>query len=411
MFKSFGLFFIFAAATCGQWGTIITAETLTSAPQPEMDATSDTGDLDEMMDRVIGTNAMEMVFEEYGLKSAARGKPRFPMKLGVGGGFKRNLLLSAYQIEDSPFTSLNFDFQTAGTFTEENDYLIHGMIEDFYYSQLNDGDFERGILIEGAWKRKVSETSTFGLRAVCFQFRYFEEDYERSGTEIPSLGRKACELGPSFEHSLQQDLVWRAGVYYKHDGYQDTDDSYSRIGINGEIEKEYWAGSRFRGGLRYEEDQYEEKSLKDGFGKLVPNTTMQIRNFEASLANDHAFGIGRNIRNLLELRWLISRDNGPGYYDLDQIQMDDILALRAGSWRFRLEVGVSYQDYRKRIVADSQNPAPESILTTSEKVQIACFIQNNLSVFVRAEWAKAESNEELDEYRTGLVIAGINWTF
>ncbi len=380
---------------------------------------ADMEDINELVNDVLGDDAMESAFKDYSSDGRSKKNPTSSMKLETAGGHKRNLLASDSQIVDSPFLSMQFSFLSSGPSDGNNSVYFRGSMENTRYLQLNNGEDAYNVALETIWKHLVTESTRFGLKVGGYYIRYFEDDDEEEEEkhgkkwhkEIPGLTQNGVEINPFLEYLSHIDVIWQIGLYYRANTYQDTDDSYDRKGMSGEVEQISGSDSRLKGRLQYEEDRYRDETLKTKEGTELPNTKLQIKTYQVSIADTRNWQTKNTWKNHFELSWSRKKDNGPGYYNSDKMQIDETVSLKSKDWRFSLNLSLSNDVYTERIVGSTKHPEKVYISSRSGYLLVEHFSLNDSLSFAKIEQMDKSSNDESEAYKTSAASIGLNWMF
>jgi len=334
-------------------------------------------------------------------------------RLLVGGGYRDNVLLSSFQPEHSPFVEVAGDFSVI-RLSETDAMLSFFVLGEFrrYLEDIEvDGqryELEQLVSVTVDWSKPVDERNTLGAG---FDYFYQYEVMDVSETEVDEnrmlVKGHSFSIEPDWKHQLNPDWAFSLLGTADRQLYEVDLDDFWQGSVRARLARSYGHRSEASVFYKLRHRFYDTREQYTVAGVPEPGTSLVYRSHEVAGEVRHHWDKDRHWRTAIKAGWLLSEDNGSGYFDYERIQFSagvrwkhagwDIGAVgRAGWYLYDLQQVAGENRERSYYIVDGR---VERWLTAHWLAYLAASREWNLS------------NDPLEEYNDWVASAGIGAEF
>lgn len=154
---------------------------------------------------------------------------------------------------------------------------------------------------------------------------------------------------------------------------------------------------------------FDSRAQYSASGRLLPGTFLRTREDEASLRADLRWGRAEAWRATLRAAVLDYRDNGSGYFDRRERELEPEVSWRPEGWVLRLRAAARRVEFGIQTVGVGIDP-PRRIRDEHEaELRIECRMSSRLTLVAGYRWERARSNERVASYEVNEGLLGVRW--
>ena len=387
----------FALVPTGEPASEPTALVATQEPLPEAVEAEPTG---------------ELVFLDALLDSFP--DPQWDWETSVAGGigYKRNVLFSAFDTDDSAFTSLEFD-STLIRLNQPDDwqFFAYVLAENKHYFDVEGlGDEWLAILIAQAewplkdhWRVGLSGQYTYLDQAFSLAF----EEFDFGSTKIVL---HQPEITPSLTYRFLERAYVKVELPMAMNWFQESDQDYNQLGVDVKVGTTGPQGGGLELTYGCEHRNYDERLVRDVSGNALAGEPLEWRQHQLELIWSHYFDNAKAWRSITGLRLCKIEDNGVGYHDFWMYRASQRLIYVQDSWTITTKVSYTYHDYPVQTVGeDSPNHRHRSRLAVG--LNMECKFGEDWRMIAGYEFEDYLSNVVEDEYDVHVMSIGLRRSF
>ncbi len=325
-----------------------------------------------------------------------------------GLGWRDNVLRSGVMNEDSAFMHSVVD-ASAMRLSETDAFLMFYLLaDDIRYFDAPSVNYEQFLSLTAQGSIPVGVRDELGLM---LNYLYQHQIVDASATEADL--RRVLVLG----HSLSARPYWKRlfpkSWAFKLEGvavgqvFEHELDSYWEGGGAAALSKGY--GNRSEVALLWESlvRHYDTREQLDLDGFAVPDTRLEYFQNEVGAEWRHNWDAARTWRTLSRLGYLLSVDNGSGYFDYDRLVFRQRVQWRPDKWTFELNARLSAYRHPNQNVIDEERWRAAAVLEGRVERSLA----KHLDAFAAAESEWSRSNDARDEYDAWMASLGLALMF
>jgi hypothetical protein len=275
----------------------------------------------------------------------------FSTTLSMGIGYKENVLFSAFNEQDSIFTSTELEatlfrlaladgWQFFGYFFAENDHYfdVDGLDDEWLAIALLQTHKK-----VGDWKFGLGGQYTFLEQAFSLSF----EDLDLGSTKIVL---NQFSLKPSIEYAFLKHAYVRLELPSETDRFEDNRQNYHEYGAHLTVGHQFKRGGKIEAVYRFEVRDYEERAIRNESGATLPGTDLEWEDHQWRFSLDYYLNAKKTWRSksLLSLRRV--KDNGSGYDDFWMYRARQKLTYIQPTWELSASASYSHYDYDTQTV-------------------------------------------------------------
>ncbi len=275
--------------------------------------------------------------------------------VAVGGGYKRNALFSAFDTEDSAFTSLEVE-STLIRISQPGEWQVFAYLlaENKHYFDVDGLDDEWLAILIAQAEKPMGDHWRLGLAG---QYTYLEQAFSLAFEEFDFGSTKIVLHQPEFTPKLEYRFLERAYLKIETpvamNWFQDSDQNYSELGVDVSLGAKLARGGRVELTYGYEWRDYDERELRDRSGDSLPGESMTWRQHQVELTVDQYLDAAKVWRTKTALRLRRVEDNGAGYYDFWMYKASQRLAFEQGPWTVTAQGFYTHYDYPVQTVSET----------------------------------------------------------
>ncbi|MGC8743133.1 MAG: hypothetical protein ACP5T0_04570 [Verrucomicrobiia bacterium] len=336
-------------------------------------------------------------------------------------GYRDNITLSHYQIENSPFIENSLELSLYRVAVNSPQLVFYATGDDLRYLKQTSVDKEQTFFGMAQIKQKYSTGLQPGLTA---QYIYQDRVIDLSGDPLTISSLHV--VGHTFitKPSLRYDFSYTDGRNQKRWLWAEMEFPISRQDYDSPLD-DYWEfGPKLTFGLNYKpkpkQKSYSDVSLSleytkraydnmmetDYSGARLPGTHLEYNQFKLYLSWHHYLDEKCYWRLYSKFGYLRNMDSGVGYYDYDRYTLSEQLRYRDKYWEARIELKVSLYDYDKQPVSYTSGSL-RRISNTTLNLHIERQIIKKVKVFSEFEHENNNSTLTAEAYQVNTINGGL----
>ena len=339
--------------------------------------------------------------------------PKWNLDLGLhaGGGYKENVLFSAFRERDSAFSLAEVDAFLYRESSSPNQFYLYGFADQRHYFDLEEGDDEQMVIAEVSWTRNLSLPGAYNLRGT---YSYLDQFFDASisETEGDSLRLFQHEYGIEsyLETEILPHLTARLGAGGKQVDLRDLDDDYVRFIALAQARYNRWP--RWEAGLTFEHhyDEYDDRPRRAAAGERIDGETVALSTENLTLYAKRYWDAARQWQTHLRLAGRVRNDDGGGYYDYESWRGN--LLLRGPVAGCRWEAGLYYgntdYDVRPSRFGDVASPHLHRDGWRA-RLRLERDLGPHTSLYTEVSHEDNDSNDPLDVYSQTWAVLGAGY--
>lgn len=264
----------------------------------------------------------------------------------AGAGYRDNVLRSGIAQEDSAFSSFSADAMALWLSESGAHLTFFVLFDDTHYFDAPSVDYERffSATLQGAVP--VGPKDEAGAQnTILYQHQVVDVSENDARLSRTLVTGSSYLFRPYWKHAVDDDWAVQAeGEVFRQFYHGDISD--------------YWAtaaGLRVVRGYGYRSElsvsahtkllPYDSRRKFDPAGVVIRNTDLAYRQNEIAAQWKHHFDESRHWRSRLKLSYLISRDNGSGYFDYDRLLCSAQVRWKKPQWEVKATASFSGYSY------------------------------------------------------------------
>ena len=323
-------------------------------------------------------------------------------------GYRNNVLRSSIKNENSAFflsvaeASL-IRFSDSGAL-----FMLYIFGDDTRYFDAPSVNYEQLFSGTARLSKPVGVRDEVGLEA---NYVYQHQILDASATEVELqrilvLGHSAALrphwkrlLGGGWETQVE-GAVRRQVFEHELDDYWESDGRVSltrNYGNRSEISVGYLPLLRF----------YDTRNQYDSSGNRVPDTDLVYWQNEVGSEWRRGWNAERSWRTTSRLSYMVSRDNGSGYFDYDRMLFRQQVRWKKGVWDIRTTGRFGGYLYKEQTINDEPRNRSYAILS----FRLERWLGKHWKCYAAGEYEWSMSNDPLDDYQSWMANAGVGYEF
>jgi len=336
----------------------------------------------------------------------------FSMNLRLGGGYKDNVTLGAFEEEASAFFASGIDLMAFRLPLDNSiaEVTLFAAFDDRRYTDSETVDHEQMGMARALVEKPLGEHWTGAME---FRFIHIDQMYDASLTEddigtIQVVGRQVA-----FEPSLRLSLPWNLWMELKPeisrqylaeplDDYLDGGGEVS-FGIDYGYESELYAYGR------HVHRKYDSRGQRDEIGFSMPNTGLRYNRPEHGLRWTHYWDQEKKWRMRTHVSRRDNRDNGSGYFDYRRLRASHGWRYRGNRWSLSATGRWARYEYDLKRSSNIMDLRAREDLSWDAQLEIT--LTESLTLYAEVEQERITSSVMQDEYDYTTTILGLDWEF
>lgn len=331
--------------------------------------------------------------------------------IALGAGYKENVLFSAFDAQDSAFTTAELEailFRTASP--DQWQFFAYLLAENAHYFDVDGLDDEWLALAlfqahrtRGSWK--------FGLGG---QYIFLEQAFSLTFEDL-DLGSSKITLNhfsikPSIEYSLLGQGYLRLDLPVETNRFADQRQNYHEYGIHLAGGKRFERGGKAEAVYSFELRDYEEREIRGETGFTRAGTSLEWEDHRFELSLDFYLDAAKRWRSKSRVRLRRVVDNGIGYDDFWMYWAQQKLSYERPNWEVSLAATYHHYDYdTQTIEIGNTNNRQRSYFS------IGCELEKKLAedwaVSLGYQFEDYSSNIVDDVYNVSVISLALSRTF
>ncbi len=332
-------------------------------------------------------------------------------RVTLGGGYKRNVLFSAFSQEDSAFSLTEWE-STLIRLARPRDWQVFAYLvaENRHYVDVEGLDDEWLVVALGQAEKPVGSWR-FGLAA---QYMYFEQAYRLEFEELDlgatEVALHQFQLTPKMRYGLTDDLYLELRTPLTANLFDDSAQDYDEAGVVAELGWRMANGGRLTLSYGYEYRDFDERTERTVEGDAIAGEILAWEEHVVEMALHLPLGESGRWRSKTHLRYRVVEDGGSGYHDFNQTRASQTIRYEKGPWEASLRGSYTHYDYpvQTKDTGDS-NHRYRALLTLNGEVKRS--FGEDWEGFVRYDFESYLSNVPEDVYDVHVFTLGLRHTF
>lgn len=329
-------------------------------------------------------------------------------RVTAGAGYRDNVLRTAIGPESSGFYITATDATLMRLSETGSQLLLLVVGEDVRYFDSASVPKEQVLSATATGSMPFGENNTLGA---LLQYLYQNQIMDASETEA-NLRRLLVE-GHGLAFRPHWKRILRPGWLLQVEGSMD------RQFYAGELD-DFWEGagrltlthpygrrSEWSVSLQSKHRLYDKREQFNGGGRAITNTSLTYWRPEVSSQWRHYWDEGRHWRTTTKAGLLLNRDNGPGYFDYDRVQVAEQLRWANSGWDISAQARFGWYHYREQRIGNAHRERTYVLLDLRAERRLG----KHWLLHAAAEREWNLSNDRLDAYNDWMVNGGIGIEF
>ncbi|MBL9171224.1 MAG: hypothetical protein JNN07_26060 [Verrucomicrobiales bacterium] len=332
--------------------------------------------------------------------------------VGVGAGFKDNLLLSHADREPSGFVSITGDFTLWRRPIDDGrefQWVVNAVDRRYWSDRRVDHEdwaFSRA--------RYLHDLGAAWAWVTDLDLSYFDVAVDLTYVESVPLGaqlrggsvggltglRRKWDSGDWLQFNPLASRTWLSGGF----------DAYSEFGGALGYHHPYGHKSDWHADYSLRLRRYDRRGVVDLSGREQLETELRYLRHDVSWALRHYWDQRRRWRTTTKLSGLASFDNGSGYFSYWRAALTEQLEYQASHWSVRMEAGVAHYEFpRQRLVTGGEESRRRSDLVLGLRVERR--LGRLVKLMLEYNWDGAVANDQLEAYGANTIQGGVALDF
>jgi hypothetical protein len=334
-------------------------------------------------------------------------------RLQVGGGYRDNVLLSSIQPENSSFVEATADCSVI-RLSEGGSSLSLFMLGEFrrFLEEIEvDGqpyEHERLLFVTAEGSAPLDDRNT--LSATC-QYVYQDQVIDASETEADLrrvlIQGQTFSFQPAWEHQFAADWkLFVAGTAERQIYAEELDDYWQGAG---QVKLSRAYGRKSEASLLYQLRQrfYDSREQYTADGLAEPGTKLTYRSHEIAGEWRHHWDAARRWRTVVKAGYLLSEDNGSGYFNYERVQLSARIRWKHARWEIGAGGRAGWYLYELQDVGGDNRR--RSYYTLEGRIER--WLDDHWFIYGAASREWNLSNDPLDQYNDWVASGGVGVEF
>ena len=328
-------------------------------------------------------------------------------RIEAGTGYRDNVLRTSIAPEGSAYWRTSADASLMRLNSADMLFVLFLLGEDIRYLEGPVG-YEQFLSGTAQFTSPVGERDEASAELT---YLYQHQVFDASETEADLY--RILVKGHGLTGKLHDRHTLADGWYATLEGtglrqlYEEELDDYWEAAARLGLAHSYGNRSEASAGVQLLQRDYDTRNQFDASGILLPGTSLFYRQQEIGGEWKHYFDAERRWRSSTRGAYMLSRDNGSGYFDYNRLIVRQELRWNDGTWD--LKGAARFGCYRYAVQRVNGNRRERSYTTLSLSGERR--LGEHWLVHASAEHEWNVSNDPLDEYRTWYVEAGLGYDF
>ncbi|MGC8830468.1 MAG: hypothetical protein ACP5MG_13780 [Verrucomicrobiia bacterium] len=338
-----------------------------------------------------------------------------------GAGYRDNITLSHYQIQESPFVQNSLELSLYRVATKGPQLVFFLTADDLRYLKETSIDKEQTLFGMAQFKQRFDSGLQPGFTA---QYIYQDRVIDLSGDPLTISALHIVSHTFITKPSLRYDFGYQAGKSRKNWLWAELEFPVTRQDYDSPLDDYFEFGPRLTSGLNYK-SKPKQKSYSDVFisfeynkraydnmmktdeiGTRLPGTHLEYNQLKLQLGWHHYLDEKCLWRVYSKVGYMRNIDNGSGYYDYDRYTLSEQLRYRDINWEGRVELKVSLYDYDRQPIAYNSSTFRRSSSVTLN-LHLERKIIKKAKLFGEFEHERNNSTLTAEAYQVNTINGGL----
>lgn len=327
-------------------------------------------------------------------------------------GYKDNLLLSSAGEERSALARGTAEILLMRTPTQAFEYSAFAQAEGTRFLQgetvRNESRFwlrqELGWRPGPQWELQFPVTGYFDDKV----FDQSDTEVERLTAVLRVLGAIA---GPNLRWDFHRSAWLEVNAAAQRDVYADgSNDGWTRHGglrLNVSLSRGWETGA----GVNSRWRAFDSREQYSASGRILPGTSLRSREDEYEVRMARKWGTAEPWKAGFRCSFLDCRDNGSGYFDRREWQVEPELEWKPAGWRLLLRTAARRVEFGIQTVGVGLNPSPRIRDEYEAELRVERRCSEKWSMIGGFRWERARSNERVASYEVNEGLLGARWSW
>ncbi len=328
------------------------------------------------------------------------------LTLRLSGGYRDNPRLSALNPAGSSFVAGGGEFMLFRLPIDGHEVSLYASIDHLAY-------LERGfapetlIALDARYTRTWREVWSAGASV---EYLYLKQVFDASEIEgiplvLPTQGHTftfrpvvGYDLGPPGKVEVE----WEASRQWLSEPLDGFVDQGPRLGW-------LWSFGRRRSlgvSCRFRDREFDERQPFDQDGKELP-TALRYEQHEVEVAWRHAWGEGERWRTVLRPGWVVSHENGGGYFDYDRLQVAGTVRYLGEHWEARIDGRARWYTYPGQAPLNNQGAGERRRIDVGGTLRGDWKVRKGVRVFIQFEFEFSDEDALVADYHANGLGLGV----
>jgi hypothetical protein len=329
-------------------------------------------------------------------------------RVTTGFGYRDNVLRSSITPESSAFFNASGDVSFLRLADSGAHLTLFILGDDTRYFDAPSVNYEQFFSGTAQGVTPLGAQDELGGQ---FNYLYQHQVLDVSETEAIRtrllVDGHSLALRPHWKHMLGGGWAVQMEAAGLRQFYEGDLDDYWEVGGRLSAIRRYGHRSEISLGYQAKQLRYDTREQFDSFGVALPGTSLDYWQHEFATQWRHHWDEARHWRSTSKLSYLLSRDNGSGYFDYDRVLFSQQLRWAAALWEIKTTGRFGWYLYDTQLVGTENRE--RSYATIDLRVERR--LGKHWLIYASAEREWNFSNDPLDEYRDWMASAGVGLEF
>ena len=326
----------------------------------------------------------------------------------AGIGYRENALFSEILPIDSSFAYTGIEGAV------QKDFISSGSEWTTMFLLDNRSYLSRSDLPDETFGMFISEFGNYltvdGRAALEFQYIYLSQAFDAS-FDIEEENRVLLRIQEPGLSLKWNSFFWRfeyeATLGASRMYFQDSTNDYETIEWELELAHKIDDQSKFFGSVNGFIRDYTDRNARDIEGFRIADTRLGTDRVALEAGYERSFQLGK-LRGEWEFEGIVRqrRDRHSGYYDRDRYKLGLDSKLQGEKWTLYADLYYAKSEYANQVSEDGALRKSDEWVW---EIELDRRLNQNWSVFARANREISDSNESFFSYRTNSILLGLSY--
>ncbi len=332
--------------------------------------------------------------------------------IGLGMGYKENVLFNAFNSEDSAFTRLELD-STLVRLSKPGEWqwFTYLLAEHNHYFDVDGLDDEWLAVLLSQAEKPLGDSWKIGLTG---QYTYLEQAlslaFEDFDFGAQTIVLHQFKITPRLQYLFSKNTFLKLELPMALNRFQSETQDYLEYGAGLTLGKKLSRGGKVSLQYQYLPRHYDERAVRDSLGDAVVGEDLDWEQHQLDGVLDYYLDEDKRWRSKTALRLRRVQDNGFGYDDFWMYRASQQFTYRQGPWEVQLTGSYTHHDYDVQTVSTG-NTNKRHRSRFGVGVGLERSFHENWKAVLNYEFEDYQSNIEDDRYDVHVISLGLSRTF